>query len=318
MRKAFFLCVSLVAGLGGFAEADMFGSGSNQFAINFVKISGDSNPSSGIPVDYLYTFTGVMKDYRMGTYEIRNDQWNKFRAEYGPVKGGPAGAYDGDPYWTDADMPVGAVSWYEAAQFVNWLNTSTDHHAAYQFTGTQGTDSYGLTAWNAADAWGGTNLFRHKDAYYFLPTEDEWVKAAYWNGSTLQTYATPGNTIPVEDMEANYGWESGCGLWNTASGSEELNGTYNMMGNVLEWMESPSYWSGYTWNARRMVRGGTFNGSANELTLSYRNEFLPEDDYSSMGFRVASVPEPATLLLLGLGGVMVRRHKCHSFRNAAF
>jgi len=29
------------------------------------------------------------------------------------------------------------------------------------------------------------------------------------------------------------------GPWDVGSGSQELNGTYDMMGNVQEWMESP-------------------------------------------------------------------------------
>jgi hypothetical protein len=38
-----------------------------------------------------------------------------------------------------------------------------------------------LTLWSSAQAWqvGGQNLYRHKDAYYFLPSEDEWYKAAF-------------------------------------------------------------------------------------------------------------------------------------------
>ena len=35
--------------------------------------------------------------------------------------------------------------------------------------------------WNSTEAWqvGGQNLYRHKDAYYFLASEDEWYKAAF-------------------------------------------------------------------------------------------------------------------------------------------
>ena len=166
--------------------ADTFGTGGNQFTLDFVPISGATNPTSGYGI--------VNYDYRMGTYEITNDQWNKFTASLGvPVTGNPSTAYDASFYdWGTGttNVPANNVSWYEAAQFVNWLNTSTGHQAAYKFTGTQGTSNYTFAAWSAAEAAGGTNLYRHKNAYYFLPTEDEWVKAAYWNGTSLQTYAT--------------------------------------------------------------------------------------------------------------------------------
>ena len=116
----------------------------------------------------------------MGVYEITNGQWDKFKANLGvPVTGEPSNAYDNEPIGTGTDIPTNNVSWYEAAQFVNWLNTSTNHQAAYRFTGTQGTGDYNLDTWSPAQADNGTNLYRHKDAFYFLPTEDEWVKPAF-------------------------------------------------------------------------------------------------------------------------------------------
>ena len=57
------------------AMADTFGTGANQFTIDFVPISGATNPTSGYGI--------VNHAYRMGTYEITNDQWNKFTAAYG-------------------------------------------------------------------------------------------------------------------------------------------------------------------------------------------------------------------------------------------
>ena len=180
VRKMAGMAVAAVAMLlvaAGGAMADTFGTGANQFTIDFVPISGATNPTSGYGI--------VNNDYRMGTYEITNDQWNKFKASLGvPVTGNPSDAYDYDPYFTGTNVPTNNVSWYEAAQFVNWLNTSTGHQAAYKFTGTQGTSDYTLATWSTAEADNGTNLYRHKDAYYFLPTEDEWVKAAYWNGTS--------------------------------------------------------------------------------------------------------------------------------------
>ena len=177
------LAVMAFASVG---RADTFGTGANQFSIDFVSISGSTNPASGYGI--------VADDYRMGMHEVTNSQWDKFKAELGvPVTGTPSTAYDREFYdWGTGttNVPTNNVSWYEAAQFVNWLNTSTSHQAAYKSTGTQGTSGYALATWSAAEAAGGTNLYRHKDAFYFLPTEDEWVKAAYWNGTTLQNYAT--------------------------------------------------------------------------------------------------------------------------------
>jgi hypothetical protein len=58
------------------------------------------------------------------------------------------------------------------------------------------------------------------------------------------------------------------------------------------------------------VRGGSFDGGENGLRASYRLIFDPESEGNSIGFRVASVPEPTSLLLTMLaGGVMLARRK---------
>ena len=290
--------------------ADTFGTGGNQFTIDFVPISGATNPTSGIPAGYEFSFTGVANDFRMGTYEITNDQWNKFKVSLGlPVTGSPSNAYNQNTVYAGANAPTDSVSWYQAAQFVNWLNTSTNHPAAYKFTGTQGTGNYTLATWSPVQAAGGTNLYRNADAFYYLPTEDEWVKAAYWNGATLQTYATkPGDTL-FRGNGTNGGWnywdwDNGPDAhaerpWNVGSGSEELNGTYDMMGNVWEWMESPYRDSSYGAALSRGLRGGDWYIYSYGLAASYRIGDTPagENGYS-VGFRVASVPEPGSITLV--------------------
>jgi formylglycine-generating enzyme required for sulfatase activity len=288
------------------ASADIFGTGDDQITIEFVTISGSSNPTSGYGI--------VNNDYRMGVYEITNAQWSTFKAEYGLVTGSPYEAYNADPYYTGADVPTNYVSWYEAAQFVNWLNTSTGHQAAYKFTGTQGTSDYTFATWSAAEA-AGTNLYRHKDAYYFLPTEDEWVKAAYWNGTNLQTYATTDDSVPVAGIDSNYAQSSPyTGPWAVGSCSEELNGTHDMMGNVWEWMESP--WIETT-NGSWIpgFRGGSFATVLGALESSAHSYGPPQYEASHLGFRVASstaVPEPGSLIIWacgGLGALLLRRRR---------
>ncbi len=265
----------------------------------------------------------------MGVYEITNSQWNKFKAELGvPVTGNPSEAYDEDFYdygTGTTDVPTNSTSWYEAAQFVNWLNTSTGHQAAYKFTGTQGQSDYTFATWDAADAWGGTNLYRHKEAFYFLPDEDEWFKAAYWNGTSIQDYATKsGDTLHQGDGSSGTGWnyyDDGYatdphGPWDVGSGSEELNGTYDMMGNNWEWMESPYSDAKLrrrfvAWCAGRLLVRRRLLRRLARLRPRSHDDPTYEDDF--IGFRVASVPEPGsiTLLVCGMSGVLLwwRRRK---------
>jgi formylglycine-generating enzyme required for sulfatase activity len=308
VKLAICLVVVCVMGVADIASADTFGSGANQFTIDFVPISGSTNPTSGYGI--------VANDYRMGTYEITNAQWTKFKTAYGEVLGTPAAAYRYDSSWTGENVPTNEVSWYEAAQFVNYLNTSTGHAAAYKFTGTIHTSSYTLDIWGAGDA-DETNLYRNKNAKYFLPTENEWVKAAYWNGTSLQTYSNVSTGDLVgglpDPAKWNYSPSVGSEPWNVGSGSQELNGTFDMMGNVLEWMESPYYAGNYWSDSDRGLRGGSYRsfnyGDVFALASWNRGAIFPDYDYQDIGFRVASIPEPATLLMLGVGGLVLRKRK---------
>jgi formylglycine-generating enzyme required for sulfatase activity len=326
----FFVIVAALCAASA-AEADTFGTGANQFTIDFVTISGDASSANGTNIGYYLpgnsggyrSFAAPTSDYRMGVYEITNDQWAKFKAELGvPVTGSYASAYDEDPSWLGANVPTNRASWWEAAQFVNWLNTSTGHQAAYKFTGTQGTDDYTMANWDAAEAAGGTNLYRHKDAFYFLPTEDEWVMAAYWNGAVLQEYATKaGESFHQGDGISGTGWNyydnyeyatDNEGPWDVGSGSEELNGTFDMMGNIWEWTESPYQSLTYGQYASRAVRGGTYYSHGHTLGIRGHNPVDVIREYSDTGFRVASqIPEPATMSLLALGGLalLLRKRK---------
>jgi formylglycine-generating enzyme required for sulfatase activity len=309
MKRRTVLLVAVCV-LTGIASADTFGTGANEFTIDFVTISGDTNPTSGYGI--------VTGDYRMGRLEITNDQWNKFQANYGAVTGNPSDAYDESPYYyTGTNVPTNEVSWYEAAQFVNYLNTSSGHAATYKFTGTQGTSDYTMTAWDLLDnGYDSSNPFRNSDAKYFLPTEDEWVKATYWNGTSLQTYATkPGESLTQGDGTSGTGWNyhdggfatNPSGPWDVGSGSEELNGTFDMMGNVWEWMESPYLSGNYSSGSSRGVRGSSYGTNDSGLSSSFRGSGNPSNEYDIIGFRVASVPEPCSLVLLGLGGLVLRK-----------
>lgn len=305
MKRLFIL---VLVTLSNVASADIFGTGTNQFTIDFVPISGATNPTSGYGI--------VNNDYRIGTYEITNSQWNKFNAAYDAVTGSPSYAYDKSPHFTSTNVPTNEVSWCEAAQFVNYLNTITNHQAAYKFIGTQGTNDYTLATWVSTDTgYNADNPYRNSNAFYFLPTENEWVKAAYWNGTNIQDYATKADeSLHQGDATSGTGWNyynngyaiNPEGPWNVGSGSQEVNGTYDMMGNVWEWMESPWNSGEYTSGSFRSLRGGSY-GAVDYLASSYRNYNDPYDERYSVGFRVASIPEPATLFMLGLGGLMLRK-----------
>ncbi len=285
--------VLLVLGCVMSGYAASFGTGANAFELTFQPISGETNPSAE------HNYGQVAYDYGIGTYEITADQW----AKYVTSSGGPVGA--GAPYnsspTTSGSQAVNYASWYEAAQFVNWLNTSSGYAPAYNFD-----DEGGMSLWSDGER-SATSAYRHKDAIYVLPSSDEWMKAAFWDGLTLQDYATPDGEVPTT-TEANYNDDFGS-VWSVGTGAVELNGTYDMMGNVSEWFETSHNGKDYISADRdRLTGGGSYSDDASNFGVG-RWTVSPESEYRDAGFRVVAIPEPVSLVLIGLfgGGILVVR-----------
>jgi formylglycine-generating enzyme required for sulfatase activity len=182
--------------------------------------------------------------------------------------------------------------------------------------------------WSAGDAgYNANNLFRNSNAKFWLPSTDEWFKAAYGNlNGTWNNYATgsnmsSGGEIPPTKVAggtaantAVYGGQSGPADITSAGGLSPY-GTMAQAGNVFEWTETG--WDGINnfMDEYREVRGGSYGST----TLQYldantgRAYILPStDQLTGVGFRVAGVPEPSALSLLaiGLSGLaLVRRRK---------
>jgi formylglycine-generating enzyme len=300
-KKSFGLALALFCiTLADVAIADTFGSGANTFEMAFVTIgnpgnvadtTGSPNPAGSVP----YT-------YRIGKFEISEDMIDK------------ANALGGLGITKDSrapDKPATSVSWFEAARFVNWLNTSSGGVPAYKFNG----NSFEL--WAPGDAgYDPNNLFRNGLARYFLPSFDEWYKAAYSDPTSggYFNYPTGSDTAPTAVMSGtapgtaviSQSFATGPAAVTLAGGLSPY-GTMGQGGNVDEWEESEFDLTNNSPSAIRGFRGGNWDRSPAFLLSSNRFSVAPSIEDNILGFRVASIPEPSTIVLLATTILLLRR-----------
>jgi formylglycine-generating enzyme required for sulfatase activity len=288
---------------------ESFGTGANAFTMEFVTIGNPNNAAdtTGAP----NPAGSVAYTYNLGKHEVSRDMITKANAA------GSLGItlYDMSSYGGNGvNRPATGVGWYEAATYVNWLNTSTGGTAAYKFV--SGT----FQLWSSTDAgYNANNMFRNSLAKYVIASSNEWYKGAYgkadgsWsnfpNGTDSAPTAVAGGTAA---NTAVYNGQSGPADITSAGGLSAY-GTMGQGGNVWEWNETAEDGSNNTAGENRQLRGGAWVYDSDILGASNRIGSSPANgNNGSIGFRVASVPEPSTLSLLaiGLSGLaLVRRRK---------
>ena len=292
---------------------ETFGTGTpNVFTMEFVTIGnpGNAADTTGSP----NPAGSVAYTYNIGKYEVSRDMITKANSAGSlRITLAEMGSYGGNGLL----KPATGITWYEAATYVNWLNTSTGGTAAYKFVG--GT----FQLWSSTDAgYNANNMFRNSLAKYWLPSSNEWYKAAYGNlNGTWNNYATGSDSAPTavaSGTGANTAvyTQSGPDLTGpadiTSAGGLSPYGTMGQGGNVWEWNETAQDGINNTVTEYRGTRGGQYASDGNNISSSVNGANLPTYQDVVTGFRVASVPEPSALSLLaiGLGGLaLVRRRK---------
>ena len=281
-------------------------------------------------------FGAVSYDYRIGKYEVTNAQFVEFlNAKVGAVnvpggigyvptimgsslrggilRSGVAPNYTYSVKADFADKPVIGTSWMTAIRFANWMHNG-------QGDGDTETGAYTIPP----DL---TNQFtiipRNPGARWFLPSEDEWYKAAYYqpaaqggDADDYWLYPTRSNDLPtlatadaagnINNPGANVANYLQGADWNTQNGnvttvgsagsaSAGFFGTHDQAGNVREWTEGlhPLFADS------NVMRGGSWVDSSLAASLQrYGGQASVEHWY---GFRLATVPEPSAYVLAAMG-----------------
>ena len=237
----------------------------------------------GSPADEgpLHTVT-ISRPIAMGQYPVTFEDYDRFVAAaegWGFLKTlfGKKLERPNDRGWGRGSRPVIDVSWHGAKAYAAWLSEQTGKR-------------------------------------YRLPSESEWEYAARAGTETAYSWGDSINCSQAcyGHWPYSYGEAGECSdSWHGTSpvGSFEPNafGLYDMHGNVNEWVEdcwhcnyegAPSDGSAWTSGGNgsntneRILRGGSWATSSEQLRSAYRNCTLPSSRGSARGFRLVQDLNP--------------------------
>jgi formylglycine-generating enzyme required for sulfatase activity len=229
---------------------------------------------------------------------------------------GTAGSYTYSVTGTGNNhKPINWVSWFSAARFANWLSNGADLSADTE------TGSYTLLGGQTS----GNIATRNHGAVYYLPSMDEWTKAAFYNAAASTYLAYPsissvdpmkngtlpaiGNASTARDaFAANYGGDSSGSVsvlpvanFTTVTSAY---GMYDMLGNVNEMTDTVSP----TEPEKYAQVSGSYQTSINDISkfnsLTAPPYVLGATSNAPRGFRIAAVPEPSSVALAGTAGAL--------------
>ena len=187
-------------------------------------------------------------DFYLGKYEVTQGQWKKVMGS------NPSHFKDlGDK------CPVEMVSWNDTQEFISKFNSQSGKK-------------------------------------YRLPTEAEWEYAARSGGKSEKWVGTSN-----ESSLGDYAWyNANSGIKTHPVGQKKPNslGIYDMTGNVWEWCgdwyadkyyenSSKSNPRGADSGSSRVLRGGSWDTSAQGARAAYRIWINPDNRYDFIGFRVS-------------------------------
>lgn len=208
----------------------------------------------------------ITKEFQLCKYQITQQQW-KIVKENNPS------------YFIGEYLPVECVSWFDAQEFIQELNSQS------------------------------------LDYYYRLPTEAEWEYAGRAGGNkctmnNLDENAWYGNNSGKKRINALKIWKMGqwdygeylldnkCTTHSVGKKRPNNWGLCDMVGNIFEWCED---WYGkYSvepvkdpvgsyFGSERVVRGASWVSPINECSLTNRFKYNPLSRYYNIGFRLVRV-----------------------------
>ena len=260
-------------------------------------------------------YGAVATSFQIMKYELTNQQYTDFLnsvaatdtyslynanmgidARGGITRSGSSGSFTYAVKTNMGDKPVIYVSWFDAARVANWYQNGATSSSSTE------TGAYTLVSGQTTGTAPAVNL----GATFYIPTEDQWYKAAYYKGGGTSAgywdYATQSDAVPstvTADSTgigsagstgnfANYNqdadWNSQNGNVTTVgtNGGPSAYGAFDMTGNVFEWNDLTGA------AGSRGQRGGNYRGTTASLSSSFSNTLGAPIEGNNFGFRLAS------------------------------
>jgi hypothetical protein len=271
-HRVLFNC--LVVALAGSVVFDAGTICRANITINTVAIGNPGNaPDTAVmTVDGSTGYGAVGYNYRIGKYDVTVGQYTAFLNAvaatdtfglYNPsmasdltiagiAQNGVSGGFSYSVI-DSPNKPITYVSWGDAARFANWLHNG-------QPTGDEGpaTTETGAYTLNGTTDYAALNLIaRNANAKWFIPSENEWYKAAcydpatghYWNyatrTNTKPTSAPPDDTPNTANFNPNGVGPHNCDVNGNCltdvgayTASASAYGTFDQTGDVDQWNEA--------------------------------------------------------------------------------
>ena len=336
------MCVALSAGLAA-AQTQFFTDPLS--GAEFSRIGAVNNAAYGGVDPFNIGVTGrgsVGYAYSIGRFEVTTAQWVEFYnavlarpdaisfpaqtlwtpTVWGAVRDtsytGPGTRYRVNPNVANAAMlPVGGISWRTAAIYCNWLHNNKSTDASAFLSG-----AYDVSTFSGGFPTFTDQASRSAGARYWIPSWDEWMKAAHFDPNRPNSDGSTGGwwLYPhMSDLAPTYGPPAG---FPGGSAANQANsgfntpddveyriplgayanvqspwGLFDVAGGTAEWTETI-----YTLQGR-MSRNtpGSARGEDAASAIFDVGSNQPQLPFSRQGLRIAtSIPSPGTSLVLAL------------------
>lgn len=210
------------------------------------------------------------------------------------------------------------LSWFALARFANWYHFGMPNKGVSTFGTTEGNDRVGAYDTRNFPQRPGDKSNpallperRNAGARYFIPSDDEWYKAAYFDPAIkgprqYWDYPTRSFFPPVLKGPGSANYQIGDNLSEgpphyisvaaAYADSPSSFGTLQQGGNLWEWTENwKSKGEGGCWRCSewtRGLRGGSFNYTFRGLNADNIDPGSPEQAYFVYGGRLARITAP--------------------------